>query len=233
MIRFFDITLSLLGVIFLSPLLLCISICILFSSGRPILFLGKRVGKNFKEFNQIKFRTMELDADKKREITVGFTDSRITKLGGFLRKYKLDELPQLFNVLVGDMSLVGPRPEIQKFVDKLPIEHNLKFKIRPGVTDWASIYFLNIEGVVCKFDNPELDYINIIMPLKLQYNLIYIQNYCLKEYFKIIFITLFKIFKIPYFYAIQPPKPNEKNLNYIHPFNSSSTTRKKPVQTQS
>ena len=195
MIRFFDILLSGIGLILLSPLFLLIYIIIRTSSKGPGFYSQKRIGKDGVPFRLYKFRTMRIGSDKGRLITVGGRDTRITKVGYYLRKYKLDELPQLWNVLKGDMSLVGPRPEVEKYVRLYTPEQLVVLNIRPGITDYASIAFSNENEILGKAENPERMYIEEIMPQKINYNLKYINNPSLKEYFKIIFLTFSKIMK--------------------------------------
>ena len=190
MIRFFDIIFSLLGLIFLMPFVLIISILIICSSSGKVFYLQKRVGKNNKDFTLIKFRTMRPNADKNGLLTVGEKDARVTKTGYFLRKYKLDELPQLFNVLMGKMSLVGPRPEVRKYVDLYNDEQKRVLEVRPGITDYASIEYIDENQQLAQSDNPEKYYIEVVMPQKLQLNMRYIENRSVKEYFKILVLTL-------------------------------------------
>lgn len=198
MIRFFDLFFSFLGVLFTSPVLLIISISIKLTSRGPIIFSQKRVGKNNIDFNVYKFRTMIVNSENKSLITIGGRDSRITKVGYFLRKSKLDELPQLINVLIGQMSLVGPRPEVRKYVD-LYSEKQLKvLNIRPGITDWASIIFRNENDLLEKSSDPEYYYINSIVPEKIQLNQIYVNNYNIAEYFKILGLTVLVIVRPKY-----------------------------------
>lgn len=174
--RIFDIIMSLIGIILLSPLFIIVSIAIKVTSPGNILFLQKRVGKNGEEFNIYKFRTMVSDAEKLgKQITVG-NDSRITKVGAFLRKFKIDELPQLFNVFNGDMSLVGPRPEVPKYVELYTKEQRKVLSIRPGITDMASLRYRDENDILGKVDNPEEYYINVIMQDKLKLNLEYIEK---------------------------------------------------------
>jgi lipopolysaccharide/colanic/teichoic acid biosynthesis glycosyltransferase len=194
MIRFLDLLFSFLGLIFLLPFFLLIAIAIKLSSYGPVFYQQSRIGLNGKTFNVFKFRSMRLNSDKFGLITVGGRDPRITPIGYFLRKYKLDELPQLINVFLGDMSLVGPRPEVKKYVDLYSQEQRRVLTIRPGITDWASIYYRDENIILGQSSNPETDYINIVMPDKLKYNLIYIDNYGPLQYFKIIFSTLWHIF---------------------------------------
>lgn len=153
----------------------------------------KRVGKNGKDFWLYKFRSMRKGADKKGLITVGGHDSRITHTGYFIRKYKLDELPQLFNVLRGDMSLVGPRPEVRKYVDMYTSEQRKVLSIRPGITDYASIEYADENVILGQSANPDKTYIEQIMPDKIRLNMKYIANHSIGEYFKIIFLTFKKI----------------------------------------
>ena len=174
--RIFDFLISLLGIIILSPIFILVSIAIKLDSSGSILFLQKRVGRYGKEFNIYKFRTMVTDAEKLgKQITVG-NDSRITKVGAFLRKYKIDELPQLFNVLRGDMSLVGPRPEVPKYVNLYNDEQRKVLNVRPGITDMASLRYKDENEILGKVDNPEEYYINVIMKDKLSLNIQYIEK---------------------------------------------------------
>jgi len=193
MIRFFDFVFSFIGLILLSPFSLLIAFFIKISSSGPVLYKQSRIGLNGAEFNVFKFRTMRINADKLGLITVGGRDPRITSVGFFLRKYKLDELPQLFNVLIGEMSLVGPRPEVKKYVNLYSTEQRKVLSIRPGITDWASINYRDENVILGESSDAEKDYIEKVMPNKLNDNLIYIKNYGYLEYFKIIFTTLWKI----------------------------------------
>lgn len=193
MIRILDFLFSLLGLIILLPFLLFIVFFIKLSSKGPVFYKQSRIGLNGIEFNVFKFRSMRINADKLGLITIGGRDHRVTSIGYILRKFKLDELPQLINVLKGDMSLVGPRPEVKKYVDLYSQEQIKVLSIRPGITDWASIYYRDENEILGKSIDPERDYIEKVMPDKLKYNLIYIDNYGPIEYFKIIFITLWHI----------------------------------------
>jgi lipopolysaccharide/colanic/teichoic acid biosynthesis glycosyltransferase len=190
MIRILDFVFSFLGLIILSPFFFLIALLVKFSSSGPILYKQSRIGLKGAEFNVLKFRSMRQNSDKLGLITIGGRDPRVTSVGYFLRKNKLDELPQLINVLIGDMSLVGPRPEVKKYVDLYTQEQRKVLSIRPGITDWASIYYRNENEILGKSTDPEKDYIEKVMPDKLNYNLSYIQNYGVVEYFKIIFSTL-------------------------------------------
>jgi lipopolysaccharide/colanic/teichoic acid biosynthesis glycosyltransferase len=193
MIRFFDILLSGLGLILFSPLFLILYIIIRFSSRGPGFYSQKRIGKNGKPFRLYKFRTMRTGSDHSRLITVGGKDSRITKAGYYIRKYKLDELPQLWNVFIGEMSLVGPRPEVEKYVRLYTPSQRVVLTVRPGITDYASIEFSDENVILGQAKNPEKMYIEQIMPRKIELNLKYINNMTLKEYFKIILLTFTKI----------------------------------------
>ena len=193
MIRILDLLFSFLGLILLSPFLLLIAFLIKISSSGPVLYMQSRIGLNGAEFSVYKFRTMRMNSDKLGLITVGGRDPRIMPIGYYLRKYKLDELPQLLNVLTGDMSLVGPRPEVKKYVDLYNDEQSKVLAIRPGITDWASIHYRDENVILGQSTDPEKDYIEKVMPDKLKYNLIYIKNYGSAEYFKIIFSTLWHI----------------------------------------
>ena len=193
MIRILDFFFSIFGLILLLPLLLLIALLIKISSSGSVFYKQSRIGLNGSEFNVYKFRSMRLNSDKLGLITVGGLDSRVTPIGYYLRKSKLDELPQLINVLIGDMSLVGPRPEVKKYVDFYTAEQKKVLSIRPGITDWASIYYRDENIILGKSLDPEKDYIETVMPDKLRYNMIYINKYGVSEYLKIIFITLWKI----------------------------------------
>ena len=174
--RIFDFVCSTLGLIVLSPILIIIAIRIKTGSDGPVFFKQIRVGENNREFKILKFRTMVVDAEKLgRQITVG-NDSRITKVGGFLRKYKLDELPQLINVFKGDMSLVGPRPEVPRYVKLYNEEQRKVLEVKPGITDLASIRYRDENDLLGEAENPDDLYINTIMPDKLALNLVYINK---------------------------------------------------------
>ena len=193
MIRFFDFILSLVGLVVLAPIFIVLAIWIKIDSKGPVFYKQVRVGRNGIDFGLFKFRSMVVDADKKGLITVGGRDPRITRSGYFIRKYKLDELPQLINVLVGDMSLVGPRPEVRKYVDLYTDEQQKVLSVKPGITDYASIEYMDENEILGKSRDPEKTYIEEIMPEKIKYNMKYIQNKNVSEYFNIIFLTLLKI----------------------------------------
>lgn len=193
--RFFDITFSLIGILLLLPLFILLSIWIVIDSRGGIFYRQVRVGKNGIDFYLFKFRSMAPGSDKKGLLTVGGNDSRITSAGAFLRKYKFDELPQLLNVLFGDMSLVGPRPEVRKYVQFYNAEQLKVLSVKPGITDYASIEYFSENDLLAKSQNPEETYIKEIMPHKLSLNLKYIdeQNFIID--LKIILRTLSKIVK--------------------------------------
>jgi len=195
MIRFFDILFSFIALIILLPFFVIISIAIIINSKGGAIYKQIRIGKNAKEFKLFKFRSMYVDADKKGLLTVGSSDRRITNVGKFIRKYKIDELPQLFNVLIGDMSFVGPRPEVKKYVDLYTPEQRKVLTVRPGITDFASIEFFNENEILANSNDPEKTYIEQIMPKKINLNMRFIENPSLKNYFFVIFKTFFKIFK--------------------------------------
>lgn len=193
MIRFLDVGISILVLLLLSPLMFIISLFILFESRGGVFFKQERVGLKGKIFVMFKFRTMYRNSHKKGLLTVGFSDSRITKTGYFLRKFKLDEFPQFFNVLKGDMSIVGPRPEVKKYVD---LYNSYQFEIlsvRPGITDFASVLYFNENELLAQANNPEDFYIKEIMQKKIEINFEFVNNYNIKNYFKVIFLTLKRI----------------------------------------
>lgn len=193
--RIFDIFFSLIGLLILLIPFIIISIIIVIDSRGGVFYKQTRVGKDGKDFKLFKFRSMRTDADKAGLLTVGGRDNRITKAGYFIRKYKIDELPQLLNVLFGDMSLVGPRPEVRKYVDMYRAEQLKVLTVKPGITDYASIEYSNENEILGKAADPEAVYINEIMPAKLKLNLKYIEEQGLSTDLKIIFKTIGKILK--------------------------------------
>ena len=195
LIRLLDIVLSLLGLLFLLPIMVILAVWIKFDSQGSIFFRQIRVGKDGRDFRIYKFRTMIVNAEKMGIITIGERDPRITNSGYFLRKYKLDELPQLINVLKGEMSFVGPRPEVRKYVEMYNQEQLKILTVTPGITDYASIEYINEDEILGKSLDPERTYIEEIMPQKIKYNMKYINNKTVIEYFKIIFLTIIKIIK--------------------------------------
>lgn len=195
MIRLFDILFSGLGMIVLSPLLLILYILIRIESKGGGIYAQDRIGLNGVPFKLYKFRTMVVDSDKGGLITVGGRDSRLTRIGYRIRKYKLDELPQLWNVFVGDMSFVGPRPEVEKYTRLYTEEQKKVLSVRPGITDWASIKYLDENVILGQAEDPDKVYVEQIMPDKIRYNMIWIKNQGIIDYFKIIFVTIIKIFR--------------------------------------
>ena len=192
--RIFDIILSLFGLIILLPFMLIIAIFIKLDSKGPVFFKQLRVTKNGREFKIFKYRTMRVGSDKYSQITVG-KDDRITKIGSFLRKYKLDEIPQLINVLIGDMSLVGPRPEVPKYVAFYTDEQKEILKVRAGITDYASIEFSNENDLLALEEDPEKAYIEKVMPKKIELNKKYLSEISILTDIRIILLTIKKILK--------------------------------------
>lgn len=193
MIRVFDIVFSGIGLILLSPLFLIVYILIRLESKGGGFYSQERIGKDGVPFKLYKFRSMRTGADKGSLITVGGHDPRITKMGYFIRKYKIDELPQLWNVFIGDMSLVGPRPEVERYTRLYTDEQKKVLSVRPGITDWASIEYVDENVILGQAEDPDKAYIEQIMPDKIRYNMKWIENQGVVEYFKIIFSTFFKI----------------------------------------
>ncbi|MCG6837377.1 sugar transferase (plasmid) [Fusobacterium vincentii] len=192
--RIFDIILSLFGLIILLPFMLIIAIFIKLDSKGTVFFKQVRVTKNGREFKIFKYRTMRVGSDKYSQITVG-KDDRITKIGSFLRKYKLDEIPQLINVLIGDMSLVGPRPEVPKYVALYTDEQKEILKVRAGITDYASIEFSNENDLLALEEDPEKAYIEKVMPKKIELNKKYLSEISILTDIRIILLTIKKILK--------------------------------------
>lgn len=192
--RIFDIISSILGLILFSPFLIIISILILIDSKGGIFFKQQRVGKNNIDFGLLKFRTMKVDSEKQGQLTISNKDSRITKVGSFLRKYKLDEIPQLINVLKGEMSVVGPRPEVRKYVNLYTPEQLMVLTVKPGLTDLASLKYINENEILSKSSTPEKTYIEEIMQEKLKLNMEYIAKKNLWFDIQLIFKTIGKLF---------------------------------------
>lgn len=191
--RFFDIIFSLFGLILLSPVFLILSLLIVIDSRGGVFFRGVRVGRYGKDFRIFKFRSMIPDCEGKGKWNVGDNDDRITRMGHFLRKSKLDELPQLINVLIGDMSFVGPRPELRVYVDKYTKNEEAILKLKPGITDWASITnFEQFKGFTMSAD-PDEYYLNCVRPLKLKLQLYYLDNHSLKDDLRCVFWTVYKV----------------------------------------
>lgn len=191
--RLFDIFASAFGIILLSPVFLIIAIWIKLDSKGPVFYKQIRVGRGNKDFFLYKFRSMRIGADKAGLITVGGRDPRVTRSGYYIRKYKLDEFPQLINVLKGDMSLVGPRPEVRKYVEMYTPEQMHVLDVRPGITDLASIRYRNENELLEKADDPDRYYVEVIMQDKLRINLEYVQNHSFMYDIKLIFGTFWAI----------------------------------------
>lgn len=191
--RVFDIIFSLAGLLLLSPIIIIISIIIKLTSEGPIIYKQERAGRNWKTFNIFKFRTMIISADKIGPLLSVNNDSRVTSAGKFLRKYKLDEIPQLLNVLKGDMSIVGPRPEVLKYTNDYRHEYEEILKEKPGITDLASIVFLNENKIFLKDKNIESIYIGDVLPIKLQLQILYTRKKSILYDLKIILWTIYLI----------------------------------------
>lgn len=195
MIRFCDIVFSLFGLLLLSPLFIIVALWIVIDNPGPVFYRQQRVGKNGKDFGLLKFRSMRVGADKMSLITIGDRDPRVTRAGYYIRKFKFDELPQLWNVLIGDMSLVGPRPEVRRYVDLYTDEQRTVLAVRPGITDYASIEYIDENRLLAQAEDPDKTYIEEIMPAKIALNMRYINHQTIGEYFKIIFLTITKIIR--------------------------------------
>ena len=191
--RLFDILASGLGLLVLSPLFLILAVWIPLDSQGPVFYRQTRVGRGGRDFRIFKFRTMRVGADKGSLVTIGGRDPRVTRVGAFLRRLKLDELPQLLNVLIGDMSLVGPRPEVRKYVDLYTPEQLHVLDVRPGMTDAASIKYRNESELLGQVEYPEDYYIHVILPDKLAINLDYVQNHSFWGDIKLIFKTIWTV----------------------------------------
>ena len=191
--RWFDVICSLIGLLLLAPILLAIAIIIKLDSRGPVLFIQGRVGKNNKDFHIYKFRTMKLQSESKGLLTLGNHDSRITKVGYFLRRYKIDEFPQLFNILKGDMSFVGPRPELRYYVNFYNEDDFKIFAVRPGITGLASLKYRNEVELLKAADDPENFFIKTIIPDKLKYNKEYIKKRNFFFDLKLIFSTIIQV----------------------------------------
>ena len=193
--RLCDILLSGVGLIMLSPLLIVVAIWIKLDSAGPVFYRQVRVGRHNKDFRIYKFRSMYVDSDKRGLITIGGHDPRVTRAGYYIRKAKIDELPQLINVFLGDMSFVGPRPEVRKYVDMYTAEQLHVLDIRPGITDAASIKYRNENEILEKQADPEQYYIDVIMQDKLRINLNYVAHHSLLGDLKLILNTFIAIVK--------------------------------------
>lgn len=189
----FDIFFSILGLVVLSPLFLVVAVWIKLDSRGPVFYRQVRVGRHNRDFRIFKFRSMRVGSDKGSLVTIGGRDPRITRSGYIIRKLKLDELPQLINVLKGDMSFVGPRPEVRHYVDYWTEEQMVVLSVRPGITDPASIKFRNENELMATAENPEEYYINEIMQEKLKLYIEYVNHHSLLTDIGLIFKTLWVV----------------------------------------
>jgi len=193
--RLFDILFAIVSLIILLPVFLIISVIILFDSAGGVFYLQQRIGKNMQPFKLFKFRTMGSGAEKSGLITVGEKDKRITSSGYWLRKYKLDELPQLINILKGEMSVVGPRPEVEEYVSLYNKEQQRVLSVRPGLTDYASLEYVDESEILATYPYPQKAYVEEIMPAKLELNLKYIDEQGFFTDVRIIIKTIGKIIR--------------------------------------
>jgi lipopolysaccharide/colanic/teichoic acid biosynthesis glycosyltransferase len=191
--RLFDILFSLFILLFFLPFGIVLSVLIILESKGGVFYKQERIGKNGIPFYLLKFRSMRTDADKLGKLTVGMRDPRITRIGYFIRKFKLDEFPQFINVLKGEMSIVGPRPDVKEYVDLYSSEERKVLEVKPGITDYASLEYFEESDLLAKSSHPEKTYIEEIMPAKLKLNQKYIANPTLLVDLKIIFLTAKRI----------------------------------------
>ena len=192
--RIFDVLAAGSALIVFSPLFLLLALSVGLSSKGGVFYRQTRIGRHGKPFQLLKFRSMYARSDRKGLLTVG-ADKRITPVGRFLRRYKLDELPQLWNILRGDMSIVGPRPEVPRYVQHYSPEQRKVLSVRPGLTDYASLYYIDEAAVLAQSDDPEKTYREEILPHKLELGLQYVEQQNFLEDLKIIFQTLWKLVK--------------------------------------
>jgi lipopolysaccharide/colanic/teichoic acid biosynthesis glycosyltransferase len=193
--RAFDLLFSFTILTLFLPFGILISMLIMIGSKGGVFYRQERIGRHGKPFMLLKFRSMRIDSDQQGKLTVGMNDSRITQIGLFIRKYKLDEFPQFINVLLGEMSIVGPRPEVEEFVSLYNSSQKRVLEVKPGVTDYASIEYFNENAILAEANDPKKTYIEIIMPEKIRLNEKYISNPTLAHDLKIIFRTILRILK--------------------------------------
>ena len=193
LIRLLDIILSAAALLVLSPFFLLFVLLIKLTSPGPVFFRQHRVGWKRREFSLIKFRSMRMRAENEGPAVTAGGDSRITKVGKFLRRTKLDELPELWNVLRGDMSLAGPRPEVPRYVKHYLPQWERVFSIRPGITDWSTLQFRDEESVLKHAEDTELAYVEVVVPIKMKLALEYVDNFSLWQYIKVLFLTVWGI----------------------------------------
>ena len=191
--RLFDILFSLFILLFFLPFGIVLSVLIMLESKGGVFYKQERIGKNGIPFYLLKFRSMRTNADKLGKLTVGMRDPRITRIGYFIRKFKLDEFPQFINVLKGEMSIVGPRPDVKEYVDLYTAEQRTILLVKPGITDFASLEYFEESDLLAKSSHPEKTYIEEIMPAKIKLNQKYIANPTLLVDLKIIFLTAKRI----------------------------------------
>lgn len=193
--RLFDIFVSSITLLIFLPFGIIISLLIILESRGGAFYIQQRIGRYGKSFGLFKFRTMRKDADKAGKLTVGMRDQRITKIGYFLRKSKLDEFPQFLNVLIGQMSIVGPRPEVQEYVDHYTTEQKEILSVRPGITDYASLEYFNENRLLGQSDDPQRTYIEEIMPAKIKLNKKYLERPTVGHDIQIMWKTFLKIIR--------------------------------------
>ncbi|MDG1332147.1 MAG: sugar transferase [Crocinitomicaceae bacterium] len=193
--RLFDIFVSFIVLLIFLPFGIIISLLIVLESKGGAFYIQQRIGRNGKSFGLYKFRTMRKDADKAGKLTVGMRDQRITKIGYFLRKSKLDEFPQFLNVLLGQMSIVGPRPEVQEYVDHYTPEQRDILSVRPGITDYASLEYFNENKLLGQSNDPQKTYIEEIMPAKIKLNKKYLERPTVGHDIQIMWKTFLKIIR--------------------------------------
>jgi lipopolysaccharide/colanic/teichoic acid biosynthesis glycosyltransferase len=193
--RLFDIFFAMIMLLLLAPLFLVLACWVSFDSRGGVFFGQVRVGKGGKHFTLWKFRTMKPQSEKGGQLTVGSSDVRITRAGYFLRKFKVDELPQLWNVVRGEMSVVGPRPEVPRYVAHYTENQRSVLSIRPGITDYASLHYFNESDLLAKSENPEATYLKEVLPAKLHLNLVYVQSHTFWGDLRIILLTGLRIFR--------------------------------------
>ncbi len=191
--RIIDLVFAFFGLVALSPVMLLVAVLVKTTSPGPILYCGRRVGRHGKDFSIFKYRSMVADAESLGGSSTANGDNRITPVGRFIRRFKIDELPQLFNVLRGEMSLVGPRPEVRDYIDLYTEKEMPILAVRPGITDWASIWNSDEGSILAGSDDPDRMYLEVIRPTKLQLQLLYVRNESVWTDIKIIFYTLYKL----------------------------------------
>lgn len=193
--RIFDIIVSLIILLTFLPFGLIIAFLIIVESRGGVFYIQQRVGRKEKDFGLFKFRTMRPNADKAGKLTVGMRDPRITRVGYTLRKFKLDEFPQFINVLIGDMSIVGPRPEVREYVDLYTTNQKQVLDVKPGITDYASLEYFKENELLAKSEDPQKTYIEEIMPAKIELNKKYLANPTVGHDIKIMWLTFLKMIK--------------------------------------